>query len=241
MVNYDLVIMCHPKDEIKLQYSLESCRKFLEPQPENIYVVSPVKLCEPPIINILDEDAILYIDKEDIDYKRNNWIYQQFVKLCQDFTKNDKYLCVDSDLIFNRPIPIGDCSTLFISDRNQCHLPYFNFMYKYCGLEKQVGFTFINDFMMFDKNICREIVNPIDEFLMFCNNNLDDDCLLSEFELYGNYICSRYPELINFKRTKTQLNGKPAHIPWLKEEIENLIEVNKENKSLDLFTIHSWT
>ena len=79
MTNYDLVIMCHPKDELKLQYSLESCIKFLNPQPENIYVVSPTKLCEPPVINILDEDAIA-IKKEDIKFKRNNWIYQQFVK-----------------------------------------------------------------------------------------------------------------------------------------------------------------
>jgi hypothetical protein len=240
MVNYDLVIMCHPKDEVKLQFSLESCRKFLEPQPENIYVVSPIKLCDSPVINILDEDAIR-IKKDDIKFKRNNWIYQQFVKLFQDFTKNDKYLCVDSDLIFNQSVPIGDCSTLFISDRNQCHLPYFLFMDKFCNLEKQVGFTFINDFMMFDKNICREVTGGIYRFLNFCNENLRDDCLLSEFELYGNYICRHYPELVKFKRTKTQLNGKPAHIPWLKSEIEHLIEVNKENKSLDLFTIHSWT
>tara|TARA_B100000497_G_C7651336_1_gene391902 strand:+ start:160 stop:882 length:723 start_codon:yes stop_codon:yes gene_type:complete len=240
MVNYDLVIMCHPKDEIKLQYSLESCRKFLEPQPENIYVVSPIKLCDSPVINILDEDAIR-IKKGDIKFKRNNWIYQQFVKLFQDFTKNDKYLCVDSDLIFNQSVSIGDCSTLFISDRNQCHLPYFRFMDKFCNLEKQVGFTFINDFMMFDKNICREITGGIYRFLDFCNQNLTDDCLLSEFELYGNYICSHYPELVKFKRTKTQLNGKPASIPWSKEEIEHLIEENSENKSLDLFTIHSWT
>ena len=114
-------------------------------------------------------------------------------------------------------------------------------MDKFCGLEKQVGFTFINDFMMFDKKICKEITGDIHEFLDFCNENLTDDFLLAEFELYGNYICSHHPELVTFKRTKTQLNGKPASIPWLKEEIENLIEVNSKDKSLDLFTIHSWT
>ena len=102
-MNYDLVVLCHPKDYVKLEFCISSCLRFSNPKPDGIYIVSPDEIRSEDIIHIHDDDAI-NIKKEDIKYRRPNWIYQQLIKLCQDFTKNDHYLCVDSDLVFNRTI-----------------------------------------------------------------------------------------------------------------------------------------
>jgi len=240
-MNYDLVVLCHPKDYVKLGFCINSCLEFFNPKPEGIYIVSPDRVESDSLIHVHDDEAIA-IKKGDINYRRPNWIYQQFIKLCQDFTKNDHYLCVDSDLIFNRAINLFDEEKpkFFISDRDQKHDPYFHFMEKAYGLSRQVDFTFINDFMMLDKTICRKIVPDVNEFLDFCNDNVSDDCLLSEFELYGNYVTKHHPHVYNIQKTKTQLNGKMANRPWSKEEINNLVKINSE-KDIDLFTIHSWT
>jgi hypothetical protein len=240
-MNYDLVVLCHPKDYVKLEFCISSCLKFSNPKPDGIYIVSPDEIRSEGITHIHDNDAIS-IKKENINYRRPNWIYQQLIKLCQDFTKNDHYLCVDSDLIFNRDFHLfdGEKAKFFISDRDQKHDPYFSFMKMAYDLSRQVGFTFINDFMMFDKAICRQIVPDIEQFLGLCNDNVSDECLLSEFELYGNYVTKHHPELYTFKNTKTQTNGRFAHQPWSKEEIINLLEANVD-KDIDLFTIHSWT
>ena len=243
-MKYDLIIPCHPKDYVKLGFCLDSCLRYLEPAPDNIYIDAPNRVevsHKNKPISILDEDAI-DIDINDIRY-RPNWIYQQFIKLCQDFTKNNLYLCVDSDLIFNRTFYLfDDLNNLkfFISSNEQEHRPYFNFMKDVYGLDKQTDHTFINDFMMFDKSICREIVPDKQELLKICNEKLNDDFLLSEFELYGNYVTKHYPNKYKKKKTNNQLNGKYANNPWRAEEIQELINKNK-NENIDLFAIHSWT
>ena len=242
-MNYDLIIPCHPKDYVKLHHCANSCLKYLNPKPSNIYVVSPdvFQTSDDLIKHVFDDDAI-GVHIQDIKFHRKNWIYQQFIKLGQDFTQNDLYLCVDSDLFFNRPIDLfdGDRPKLFISDRDQRHQPYFDFMKKYQDLDRQVNHTFINDFMLFDKNICREIVGDLESLLSFCNQNLSDNCLLSEFELYGDYISKHYPEKYGKQNTKTKMFGRHENQPWQQSEIEKYIE-HMRSANYDLFTMHTWT
>ena len=155
-------------------------------------------------------------------------------------------MCVDSDLFFNRPINLFDEEKpkFFISDREQHHQPYFDFMKKSHDLNKQVDHTFINDFMMFDRGICHEIIGNdlgnLAPLLSFCNRNLSDECLLSEFELYGNFVTKRHPDRYSKQNTKTKMFGRYANQPWSEQEIENYVSQMKD-KDYDLFTIHSWT
>ena len=240
-MKYDLVILCHPKDYVKLEFCINSCLEFFNPKPDGIYIVSPDKFESDQVFHVSDDEAIP-IKKEDINYRRPNWIFQMFVNLFQDFTKNDLYMTVDSDVIFNRPQELfkNDKPVFFISDRDQHHLPYFDFMDKWSALERQVDYTFINDYMMMDKKVCREMLPDIDELLEFCNQNLSEDCLLADYEIYGNFAVLAYPNMYETEHTKTQLNGKYVQNPWSREEIQALIKQNS-GADLDLFTIHSWT
>jgi len=240
-MNYDLLVLTHPKDYVKLQYCLNSCMEFLNPKPDNIYMVSPNEIVCDKITYIPDDKAIP-VTKDQIKYRRANWIWKMLVNLFQDFTENDFYLTVDADVIFNRrqELFIDDKPVFFISDREQCHKPYFDFMDKWSGMERITDYTFINDFMMFDKKVCREMLPSLDAMVDFCNQNLSEDCLLADYEIYGNYVSWAYPDMYEAVFTKTQLNGKAAHIPWTPDEIESLITRNRIT-NLDLFTIHSWT
>jgi len=240
-MKYDLIVPAHPKDYVKLDFCLNSCLEYFNPKPENIYVITPDGLEGNIITSIKDEDAI-QISQSDIKYRRPNWIFQQFINLFQDFTKNDLYMSVDSDVIFNRNVDLFENSKpiFFISDREQHHIPYFTFMKQWGNLEKQVDYTFINDFMMFDKKICREMVPDIHELLGFCNEVLSEECLLAEFEIYGNYVTKHHKDKYVTKDSKTSMSGKYVQNPWTVDQIRNLILSHKD-KDIDLFTIHSWT
>lgn len=250
-MKYDLLVLCHPKDYIKLKYCLNSCWDHLTPQPDNVYVVSPdnfstwssLHVDGPVIKHIFDDDAIP-VTKKDINYRRANWIWKMLVNLFQDFTENDYYLTVDSDLIFNNTheLFIDEKPVFFISDRDQHHIPYFDFMAKWSGLKRQTNYTFINDFMMLNKNICREMLPDLDTFVDFCNKNLSEDCLLADYEIYGNYVEKHHKGTHHHIASKTKMFGKYVQQPWNEQEIIELISHMKNFQSqYDLFTIHSWT
>ena len=240
-MKYDLVVLAHPKDYVKLESCLNSCLEHFNPKPDDIYVVTPHGIESDSIISVKDEDAI-GIFQSDIKYRRPNWIFKMFVNLFQDFTKNNLYMTVDSDVIFNRPQNLfkNGKPVFFISDRDQHHAPYFDFMDKWATLEKQVNHTFINDFMMMDKRVCREMLPDINVLLEFCNQVLSEDCLLADYELYGNFVASAHPDMYEYTQTKTSLSGKPVQDPWTLDEIHNLVELHRD-EDIDLFTIHSWT
>jgi hypothetical protein len=110
------------------------------------------------------------------------------------------------------------------------------------GLDWEFDRTFINDFMMMDKSICREIIPDAHLFFnQFCKNGMSQDSHLAEYEVYGNYVVKHHPHRYGFQDTKTQLNGKDVWRgkQWWPHEIELLIQQN-HNQDLDLFTIHSW-
>lgn len=233
---YDLIIPLHEKDLVKLFYCDESIEKNFSIKPQNKYIVSNVKINYKDYIWIPDEEAIP-IKKSEINFNRQNWIYQQIIKLCQDFTINDTYMVVDSDVIFNRKIDIK--KAFYISDRNQEHAPYFEFL-KHYNISKQTNYTFINDFTIFEKQICREILGTAKEFFNKLNPLLSAACYPAEQETYGNYVVANYPNRYEIVFQKTQLNGKYYPDEWYDFEIETLIRNNKD-KDIDLFTIHSWT
>ena len=235
-MKYDLIINVAPKDIYKVSYCLNSIRNFFSIQPDNTFIVCPYKTKIQGTIHIGDEHATPF-NKENINFRRKGWIFQQLVKLFPSFIKNEDYMVVDSDVIFNKQIDIG--RNFYISDREQCHEPYFEFM-KHFGLEKVFAHTFINDFMMFNKKICKEMTGEPLDFFTKMNKLMSDECYPAEFEMYGNFVMQRYPDLYGVKYQKTKLNGKYLPATWSDEEIRDLVK-NMSETDFDLFTIHSWT
>ena len=235
-MKYDLIISAAPKDVYKIPYCLESTRKYFSVQPENTFIVCPYKTKIDGTIHIGDEHATPF-NKNAINFHRQGWIFQQLIKLFPSFVRNDYYFVTDSDVIFNKPLVIEPA--FWISDREQHHQPYFNFM-EHFGIQKVADHTFINDFMLFDRDICQEMTGPPLDFFDKMNILLSDDCFPAEFEMYGNYVESRYPGAYKKIQHKVETNGVFYPNNWQHDDILALIEKHK-NTDVNLFTIHTWT
>lgn len=236
-MRYDLVIPVAQKDYVKLPICIERCKQYLNPKPDNIYVVAK-NVIKIRGVTFIQEESIFKFGPKDIKYRRPNWIYQQIVKLCQNFTKNSYYMCCDSDLFFNKPVDVFDgVKPVYYRTIDQHHEPYFNFMKKVFNLEKQVDHTFIADFTMFNKAVCKEIIPDPYRFLQICNENLSDDCLVGEPEIYGNYLAKKYPTSYIVKKLSVHMEGRFLPDLYTSEDIRSKLDGREE----DLVILHSWT
>jgi len=243
-VKYDVVIPCATKDYVKIAHCVKSLEN-LDPHPQNIHIVAKDRLkVKSEIAYTLweQEEEAISIEAEEITYRRPKWIYQQILKMTQDFTENDWYLCVVSDLVINKKLKLftDDRPNYFISSHKQNHRPYFDFMEKVWGLKKQVKFSFISDITMFNKKILREIVPSSRWLLEKCNQYLSDDCLIGEPEIYGNWLDKHYPASYNTVDVKVSMYGKFVPDLYRSEEIEEILAKEK-NTDNDIIAMHSWT
>lgn len=245
-IEYDLIILATPKDYNKVKFCITSAVKYLNPQPQNFFIIYPDQddkiIINDTKVYCINEKKALDLDPHKCKgITRPTWIYQQFLSLFQNVSVYDNYLIVDSDLIFNRQFNLFDneMRQLFLGI-NQYHKPYFRLLKEIFDLERQIDHSFISEIMMFDKKICAEIVNcvnGIDEFYQLCSQRINKNFLLSEYELYGNYVTKFYPKLYLHKYIKSNLNGK-FNI-WTDQEIRKIIKDNKD-KDYDVITYHTW-
>lgn len=238
-MKYDLIIPCAEKDYVKLPICIEKCMENLRPAPENVYIICkfPLRLAGTEVIV---EDSVFEFGAADIKYKRPHWIYQQIIKLCQDFTVNDYYFCVDADIFFLKPLELfKKDKPVFHLTLPQHHEPYFNFMKEVFDLEKQVDHSFIADFTMFNKKICREFIPDARWFLEVINQCVSDDCLVGEPEIYGNYLAKHYPGSYHINKLNALMSGRYMPCFYRSEEIRDKIDTAPED--VDLIALHSWT
>lgn len=237
---FDIILISGNKDLNKLKYVYNSIITNITDKYDNIYLISPEKYhINDNVINYTD-DEVLKINRGDIKY-RPNWIYQQYLKLFQNISKNDYYLIVDADIIFNRPITIFDKGKpTFFFGANQNHQPYFNYTKQMLGINKKHPLSFINEFMLFDKNVIDKILlnfnNDKFEFIQKSNDIVTNDCYISEYELYGNFVYNKFKDKYNYKNLNYYNRVKPDI--WSDGDIERLITTMKRTQ-FDIFTIHT--
>ena len=174
MFNYDVLIPCAPKDYVKLPYCVEGL-KNLNPQPDNIFVVSKDRVNIPNVAWVY-EGTVLPFDVSYLDgiKTRPKWIYQQLIKIGQDITQNN-YFAIDSDVVLLKEFNLAP-NKFFISS-DQYHRPYFNLMNRMLGIDKKYDFSFISDMMLFDRVLCRAMTGHIQDFTDKLIPLLDEDNL----------------------------------------------------------------
>lgn len=236
-MKYDILILSKNDDFNKIVFLLKSIKDNIKGY-DSIYLITPERLDIEGVINLTDFEVINEKYKVDLKY-RPNWIFQQYIKLLQDVTKNDHYLVIDSDIYINRNIDIFiNGKPNFFITRDQYHQPYFNFMKEF-NLLKLYNTSFISEMMVFSKSKIRQFLNKneltVEGFLKKSNQIINQDCYISEFEFYGNMILKEFPDDYNFTKLSTNLAGK--HGKWSDSEIEFLIN---SNKNLDIISYHTW-
>lgn len=236
---YDILILATHKDYNKLNYLYNSILKNFEVKNINkIYCVVPTLPDNliPNINYVLDSE--ININKNEINF-RSNWVFQQYVKLFQQFTL-DRYLVIDADVIFLKKINVFENNKInfFIGyDATKYIIQFFNYSNKMLGIGKYFDFSFISEIMFFERQIIKEMVlskyNNIEDFIHKSNEIINENFIISEYELYGNYIYKHHKDLYNIKYLKQLKIVKKSE--FTNEEIENIMN----NCEFDMIAIHT--
>ena len=264
--NYDITMKAHQKDYYKIPMTLESL-VYLNPQPENIYLISPnghipeKNSYSDRIISIRDEDADPKIYKDRFIGVRNKpgadrivgHAWANLMSLVQKVTKNDFYLDVQADTFFLKKIDLLDKDgkpKLFKTKSNMNNnynqdSAFFSFSKKMFEIEKVLlGDSYIIDYTMYNKNIGKEIcskIGSVEDMLELAYLVVDENHHPADGEIYGNFIEANHKEMYNISNeinhAFTGENGDSQSI----DAVIRWINECKLNKNLNSCTYHNWT
>jgi hypothetical protein len=229
MRTYDVVIPAAPKDANKVKFLIASARKYLRPQPQNFYVISPVRI-DIEGVQWYNDTEVLDLDPNQSRFRRPPWIYQQFLKLFQTISENNQYLIVDSDLIFNREFEVftADGKKQFFLGVDQNHRQYFNLQQELFGFGRVLNHSFISEVMMFDKVCSQAILAKWDYDVAAFYDAVCDligdgtQYLIADYELYGSFCRTHFPHEYALKKIRTHLSGKNSE--YTDKDIQDLID-----------------
>lgn len=249
MKNYDIVIVAHEKDFNNIKFIIEytsinlefdSIHLILSNREEYKDAELVPTLTNKPIYFHLEND-VLSIDKSRIKH-RPNWIYQMLLKMFQNVTKNDNFLIIEADcIILNKLTFFNGDKTIFYLGRDHYHEQYYNFNKRLLGIGREFNHSFISEFMMYDKKIIKDLLkklkcNQIDDFLELVYLYVDDNSYPSDYDLYGNFYYSNYPNNFETKILNFNMFGRHSNY-WSNEEIKELIRTNEDK---DAISFHCW-
>ena len=248
MKNYDIVIVSHEKDFNNIKFIVEHSQKNLKFDSIHLILSERKEFTDLELIKTLTdkpvflhlESNILKVDKSRINH-RPNWIYQMLLKIFQDVTLNDDFLIIESDCLILKEINFfeEDKTTLYLC-RDQHHTPYFNFN-NLLGFGREYNHSFISEFMMYDKKVVQELLNKtncktVDDFLELIYLYIDSETYPSDYDLYGNFYYSNYPNKFETKLLNFDMSGRSINY-WSDSEIKQLIETHQDK---DAISFHCW-
>lgn len=247
-MNYDIVIVAHEKDFHKLKYCVQyACENLIFDEihlilseRENFLEKNSLEQFNKPIFYHKETD-ILKIDKNRIKF-RPNWIYQMYLKMFQNVTKNDNFLVIESDAIINSKLNFFENNkTIFHLGFDQNNTPYYNFNKKMLNISREYNYSFISELMMYNKNIINDMILKSDclnlnDFLEKSYEIINEDCYPADYELYGNFYYKYYFDNFGVKNVITSQNRKYNGKSFTEHEIKKLIN---DNSVCDIITHHS--
>ena len=164
---------------------------------ENIFLIDEEQLLSDMSLNDLRKINLPYFPK------RAGWYYQQLLKLAVSniFSISENYVVLDADTIILKKIPFYENDKFVFLKANEYNKPYF---INYENLLKEKAnreFSFISQYMIFNKKIVGELLNKIIKRYNYTANwnwlimkNLigTGPSLFSEYETYGHFIKNNY-------------------------------------------------
>ena len=168
-------------------------------------------LIEDEIISGLTFKTIQQIlKKQGRMHTKVGWYFQQFLKIgfsCSQFCTTDYYLSWDADTVPLKRIDLFDKDGHpYFTMKSEYHKPYFDTMERVLSMGKTNPCSYIAEHMMFSKKIVCELIGKIMEsdvkgdtwFEKILNSLAPEEISpfsFSEFETYGTFCCTFYPQL----------------------------------------------
>ena len=208
----DIFIPAIEKDILALPLVIESARKNILHNINKIYVVSNSEriseICIATDCIFIDENTVLPITKNDINYKvngldRSGWIFQQLLKLYGDSVcESESFLVLDADTIFVRPtiFTYGQKTIFYFSD--EFNVTYYRTFEKLLHKKIRNIRSFVSHMMLFNRDVLQEfrgIIEKIHEVPWYIAilESMEKNHMVafSEYECYGNFFLQNRPGL----------------------------------------------
>lgn len=151
---------------------------------------------------------------------RSGWYLQQFVKMkYAQVCKDDYYLLWDCDTIPLKKVTMFLDRPIF-DIKDEYHKEYFDTIGKILpGYEKKITKSFISEHMLIHTKSMNKMIADIESNTEIEGKSFDEKILnailedilpysgFSEFETYGTYILSNFPDLYNCREWKSLREG----------------------------------
>lgn len=201
--DFDIVIPVGPNDQSIVANQLKYTKKNIIGY-RNIYLVCCDSSLKIDGCITIDESIFPFnirtVSKIHGKLERNGWYLQQLIKFYSGTVIPDildRYLVIDSDTFFLKPIHFIEDGKCLYNYGRECHIPYFIHMAKLCKdfrkMEKDK--SGICHHMMFETKYIKEIIDLIetshgDKFYNVFLNLVTEKSGsgASEYEIYFNYI-----------------------------------------------------
>lgn len=211
----DIVIPVIERDLEILDLVIDSINTYILHDIDNIYVVAPNTesirdFCRAKKCLFIDEDAVLPIKKNDINYSvnwvdRSWWIYQQLLKYwMKNIVQQEWFLITESEAVFlqNRKFEHKGRIILPVASAPP-HTPYFQSIKKLFWKEPPMILNFTSHHSLFSKKILNNLINDIEKKHNLPRYTaileiLDENELstISDYETYGQYFYYNYKKNI---------------------------------------------
>lgn len=253
MIAYDIFLCSAPKDYNKLPLVLKQLTENLTGY-EEIHLCTPKPLPKEMYDPIAKYPVHYHLDKEVLDIPINKckyrppWIYQQYLKLFQNVTKNDYYMVCDCDLLLINKFDVWDNGhPVWHYGWEQNHHQYYDFSEKMFGFGRVVPHTYIGDNGFYNKKMVSRMIQSrhysVKEFIEESFNVITKDCYPCEQDLYAGYCYTVDPTMYVAKQLKLKAIGREHKDPnqqmWTHEDIKREILMAR-SQGYAAIAMHSW-
>ena len=246
----DAVIPTISKDFKTLSLVVESLKNVEQPI-ENIYIVAPpnkelISFCKTNRLNFVDETSVLGFGLNKITYTykeqdRRGWLFQQLLKLSgENITKNEHYICVDSDTIFVSPTSFFKDKKYVFFTNEEWNQPYFDSFKAIFNYTAPTKLSFTSHMMIFNHSFLRKMKEEMEKKhnkpwheVYTSSASPEIHSCISDYETYANWILYNHPE----RATSSPFYNRSVN----PEKLSSLETLSKRfGKKYNSISFHSW-
>ncbi|GAA4182956.1 DUF6492 family protein [Sphingobacterium ginsenosidimutans] len=230
-LHYDVVICVGPQHIEIAKIVINQVKRFF--QAQQIYVITHASHFEK--FQVLSLSNLVLVNENELfdqfnfqsvaDFlkqrinngDRAGWYFQQFLKMeISKIIQSDYYLIWDADTIPLKPIDFFDKEErALIHKSEENHNPYFETLEHILGLKKTVNYSFISEHFMVQTKLMQNMLLEISTnagnqawpYYILENITTKDLALsgFSEYETYGNFLNSTYPDNFRLRTSPSEL------------------------------------
>lgn len=263
----DMIIPVSYADCFKLRDNIKYIKKYIAANKIVVIGCEKIRLAISELwtdnVCFINEESLLslsdvtsYLNKRvESSYAKPTWYYQQFLKLCYaNIAENEYYLVWDADTALTRCCAFFEQETNkpYFDMKTEYHTPYFETISTLLGdVNKIAKGSFISEHMVFKKQYVLEMISEIENNLSIPGtvfwekifnaakaDYLKSTAVFSEYETYGSWVLTRYPNAY-ILRDWSSMRNAAKYYSSMKKALKDRYFLRKEYDAISIEYGHS--